>query len=227
VVAPLAGDIGFLARKSGFSIAPTVVMSVTVSISSAQSAAAATYAAGGGVRAAIPIAALKRLVMPIVCGLLLVGCSSRAGSTSHEPGPATTRHMMAMEAHRPPSLPSTNAAKHDTQQYRQRSELSGASGPPAAVVPDVEGMMFAAAVHRLWRAGINVHLVLARESLARRWIVLEQDPAAGMTTPSSGRVNLVLSLHRVGGVEVSRIVECRPVAGDLRDPRCLGKVFRY
>jgi hypothetical protein len=75
--------------------------------------------------------------------------------------------------------------------------------------------------------GIDVDLVLARESHARRWIVLEEDPPAGADTPGSGEINLVVSLHRVGGAGVMGTVECRPDFDHLGNPRCFGKLFKY
>jgi hypothetical protein len=134
-----------------------------------------------------------------------------------------------MDVHRTvsPAPPAPGASNAPAEASDAESEESHASGPPAAVVPDVRGLVFGSAVRQLWRVGIDVDLVLARDSAQPLWNVIEQDPAPGSDTPASGRVNLVLSLHHVGGAGVIRTVACRPELDELRDPYCGGKLLKY
>jgi len=149
---------------------------------------------------------------------LLDGCSS-----SNVPRVTQSPPIIGMDVHRQVSVSPTPAAASG----RDEELGSGASGPPAAVVPDVRGLVFSAAVHRLWSAGIDVDLVLARESGRPLWSVVEQDPPPGGDTPASGRVNLVLSLHHRGGAGVIGTVICKPEMDELRDPYCVGKLVKY
>jgi beta-lactam-binding protein with PASTA domain len=132
-----------------------------------------------------------------------------------------------MDVHRQVSIAPTPSPGRSTGREDESSLGEGASGPPAAIVPDVQGLVFSAAVRHLWRSGINVDLVLARESARPLWSVVEQDPAPGSDTPASGSVNLVLSLHRLGGAGVIGTVICRPEMDELRDPYCVGKLVKY
>jgi hypothetical protein len=81
-------------------------------------------------------------------------------------------------------------------------------------------------VRRLWRSGIDVNLVLARESHEPLYTVIEEDPTPGNDTPATGTVNLVLSLHREGGAGVLQTIACKPEMDEL-DPYCLGKLLKY
>jgi hypothetical protein len=103
----------------------------------------------------------------------------------------------------------------------------GPTGPPAAIVPEVEGMRFARAVHGLWRSGIDYGLVFARESPGGLWSVIQEDPPPGADTPRSGEVNLVIALPHMHGAGVNGTVRCKPEADELEDPYCLGKLFKY
>jgi hypothetical protein len=150
--------------------------------------------------------------------LVLAACSSTHGHRGTESPP-----IIGMDVHRPASVAPTPAASGGGDEELE----SRATGPPAAVVPDVRGLVFAAAVHRLWHAGIDLDLVLARESREPLWNVVEQDPPPGSDTPASGRVNLVLSLHQVGGAGVIGTVVCRPEMDELSDPYCVGKLVKY
>lgn len=103
----------------------------------------------------------------------------------------------------------------------------GPSGPPAAIVPDVTGEVFADAVHRLWQAGISFRLVSARASDRTLWSVIEQDPPPGTDTPNSGVIDLVLAMRVQGNTGTGVAVKCRPSAANLSDPYCLGKLLKY
>lgn len=156
----------------------------------------------------------------LTLALLVAACTSAGamGGTARGPqnGPMDVHRPIASDA----ALPSP-AARGDA------SEEGGASGPPAAVVPDVRGLVFAEAVHRLWRSGIDVNLVLARESREPLYTVIEEDPPPGNDTPGAGTVNLVLSLHRMGGAGVLQTIACKPEMDELDDPYCLGKLLKY
>jgi PASTA domain len=179
-----------------------------------------------------------RLIASLVLAVSLAACSAEgtpeAASTDRGPqnGP--------MDVHRPvasgsgataaasaaaASAPGAQAANGDASEGS--GEGVGPTGPPAAVVPDVEGLVFGSAVRRLWRAGIGVQLVLARSSREPLYDVIEQDPPAGSNTPSAGLVNIVLSLHRTGGAGVLGTVACKPEMDELDDPYCLGKLLKY
>jgi hypothetical protein len=103
----------------------------------------------------------------------------------------------------------------------------GPSGPPAAIVPDVTGVVFADAVHRLWQSGISFRLVHARDSDRTLWSVIEQNPLPGSDTPDSGKIDLVLSMPVQGNTGTGVAVLCRPSAANLADPYCLGKLLKY
>jgi hypothetical protein len=169
-----------------------------------------------------------RLLASIVLGVAVTACSAAPGTTA--PTPAGPQNG-PMDVHR--SVAAAAPSDPDGQRvtaWQDSGEAEGASGPkgpPAAVVPNVEGLVFASAVHRLWQAGIDVQLVIARASHAPRYSVIEQDPGAGSLTPADGVVNLVLSLHRVGGPGVLGTVACKPELEDLDDPYCLGKLLKY
>jgi hypothetical protein len=103
----------------------------------------------------------------------------------------------------------------------------GPSGPPAAIVPDVRGLVFERAVQRLWDAGIDFGLVVARASDSTLWSVLEQHPLHGSDTPDSGRIDLVLSMRVAEGAERQPLRQCDPTAANLADPYCRGKRLQY
>lgn len=157
------------------------------------------------------------LILGIVVGLTLGACSPDSSSPAR--GPA-----IGMDVRRPvraqAPLPATDASEDE-------EGGGGPSGPPAAVVPDVRGLVFSRAVHLLWRAGIDFDLVMARESGAPLWAVIQETPAPGTDTPPSGKVTLVLSLHHHGGAGVIGTVRCKPESGELHDPYCLGKLLKY
>ena len=131
-----------------------------------------------------------------------------------------------MDVHRAMPGATSVAAAGSSSPSGEADEGVGPKGPPSAVVPDVEGLAFGAAVQRLWRSGLDVQLVLARSSDRPLYDVIEQDPGAGTFTPASGEVNLVLSLHREGGAGVLGTVACKPEMEEL-DPYCLGKLLKY
>jgi hypothetical protein len=164
---------------------------------------------------------MKRFGAFVVFALVLAACSSGSGTGgTGRSGPA-----IGMDVRR--SVVSANPAAVTSDSTSTNAEQSGPSGPAAAVVPDVRGMVFSAAVHRLWRAGIAFRLVYGRESNRPLWSVIEENPSPGSDTPGSGRVNLVLSLHHQLGAGVIGIVRCKPEAEQLADPYCLGKLLKY
>jgi hypothetical protein len=169
----------------------------------------------------------KSVAAAVTFAILVVSCASGSGEGSRTGPTETSGTMVGMDVHRSVA-PSPIAAAKEREAY-PGGDADGvpANGPPAAVVPDVQGMAFAAAVRRLRQTGIGVELILGRESHAAAWTVIEQDPVAGSDTPASGEINLILSLHHVGGAEVMGIVECRPDLDRLGNPRCLGKLFKY
>jgi hypothetical protein len=103
----------------------------------------------------------------------------------------------------------------------------GPNGPPAAIVPDVRGMVFADAVHRLWQTGIGFGLVYARPSDRTLWSVLKQNPPPGSDTPNSGEIDLVLSMRSPGSAGTVGTVRCKPTVANLSDPYCIGKLLKY
>jgi hypothetical protein len=103
--------------------------------------------------------------------------------------------------------------------------VRGPSGPPAAIVPDVRGMLFSDAVRLLWRAGIDFEAVYARTADDPRWSVIEQIPPPGSNTPDSGAINLVLSMSEASAG--AAMVRCRPVLQHLSNPYCVGKLLKY
>jgi hypothetical protein len=164
----------------------------------------------------------RLLVALTTLAVLVPACTSADATTDAEPGPQNA----AMDLHRPMATGS-DATPGSPVTGEESSEESGVSGPPAAVVPDVRGLVFAAAVRTLWRSGIDVNLVHARQSHAPLWSVIEEDPPAGSDTPGNGTVNLVLSLHRMGGAGVLQTIACKPEMDELDDPYCLGKLLKY
>jgi hypothetical protein len=107
------------------------------------------------------------------------------------------------------------------------AEGLGPNGPPAAIVPDVTGVVFADAVHRLWEAGIDLRAVYARASDRTLWSVVGQAPPPGSDTPDSGKIDLVLAMRAQGNTGTGVAVLCRPSAANLSDPYCLGKLLKY
>jgi predicted small secreted protein len=172
-----------------------------------------------------------RVALFVVFALALAACNSGAG-TGADPGHTLpmqngmdvrrTGMPNGMEVRRSadPSAPSADAGG-DT------SEGPGPTGPPAAIVPDVRGMVFEDAVHRLWRFGIGFDLVFARQHAGRLWSVIQEDPPPRTDTPRAGKINLVIAMPHMHGAGVNGTVRCKPEADELDDPYCLGKLFKY
>jgi hypothetical protein len=162
-------------------------------------------------------------LLVLVVVFTLCSCASSRGDGGQTQSPP----VIGMDVHRTASLAPPPGVSEAPPGGSEAESESLASGPPAAVVPDVRGLIFASAVRHLWRDGIDVDLVFARDSTEPLWNVIEQNPAPGSDTPASGRVNLVLSLHHVGGAGVIQTVACRPELDELRDPYCGGKLLKY
>jgi hypothetical protein len=161
--------------------------------------------------------------LALVAVLTLCACAPTRGDGEQTQSP----RVIGMDVHRSVSAPPAPGGSDASNESEGEESESHASGPPAAVVPDVRGLIFASAVRQLWRDGIDVDLVFARDSTEPLWTVIEQHPGPGLDTPASGRVNLVLSLHHVGGAGVIETVACRPELDELRDPYCGGKLLKY
>jgi hypothetical protein len=162
---------------------------------------------------------VKRLGFFVAFALVLAACGSGGGSslgTAHGPDTGMGVHRRAQTA-----TTAQGASGGDT------TPEAGPRGPSAAVVPDVKGLSFVAAVHRLWRHGITFGPVYARNDNAPLWSVIEIDPGPGQPTPVSGKVNLTISLHRLRSVGVIGTMRCQPYADNLSDPNCLGKLLKY
>jgi hypothetical protein len=95
------------------------------------------------------------------------------------------------------------------------------------LVPDVVGLMFEPAVHRLRRDGFTLGRVFAHVSVRPISSVISQTPVAGSRQEPRIRVDLVLSLGRVSGLGGNTIIQCRPEEDELDDPYCLGRLVRY
>ncbi|MFL5797818.1 MAG: hypothetical protein ACJ77A_07790 [Actinomycetota bacterium] len=186
----------------------------------------APMTSGGGTRHPGRIAAFLVLV------LALAGCNAAAG-TGADPGP-TLPMQNGMDVRRS-GMPNGMDVRRSAEPQGTRSgdppgdasEEPGPTGPPAAIVPDVRGMVFAAAVHRLWRFGIGFDLVFARKSSGTLWSVIQEDPSPGADTPRSGTINLVIAIPHMRRAGVNGTVRCKPEADELDDPYCLGKLFKY
>jgi PASTA domain len=165
---------------------------------------------------------MRRSASAVLVAVVLAACTAEAaprpdgGTDAERPAPATGmdgRPVAMIRNEPPPPAGWTSTGE------------AGPSGPPAAIVPDVRGMVFADAVRQLWRAGIDFDAVHARQSDGPQWSVLDQNPAPGSDTPDSAAVNLVLSMSRPTGTGV--MVRCRPSRDHLADPYCLGKLLKY
>lgn len=175
---------------------------------------------GGAVRRPRSVGGFVALV------LALAACGSGTGGAARHAGIPGVQN--GMDVRRPAAPGGQTPARGARAVPGARSEDGpGAAGPPAAIVPDVRGMVFPDAVHRLWRSGIDYALVFAREGPGRVWSVVQEDPAPGTNTPGSGAVNLVLAMPHMHGAGPNGTVRCKPETDELDDPYCLGKLFKY
>src|SRR2546423_4146437 len=126
---------------------------------------------------------MKRFGVFVVFALVLAACSSGSGTGgTGRSGPA-----IGMDVRR--SVVSANPAAVTSDSTSTNEEQSGPSGPAAAVVPDVRGMVFSAAVHRLWRAGGAVRLLYGRGAHPPPGSGVEEDPRPRRHTPGRGPGN--------------------------------------
>jgi PASTA domain len=169
------------------------------------------------------VSARGAVVLALLSALLLVDCAniedlrdSQGAANGMDPATAVTPRLATDRA--------TRSWQPMGESAGRRPGDPGPSGPPAAIVPDVRGMAFADAVSRLWQVGIDFRAVYARGSSRPLWSVIHQTPAPGGDTPDSGAIDLILSFSGRGG---SGAIRCGPLARDLTDPFCVGKLLRY
>jgi hypothetical protein len=168
---------------------------------------------------------LARATVVAIVAVLLASCGPSAGGGPAAGHTAAMRNGMDV---RRPVMPDVGMGGGHTRVPPGRDETGpGPSGPPAAIVPDVRGLVFERAVHRLWRSGIDFGLVFARQSPGRLWSVVQEDPPPGADTPRFGKINLVVAIPHMHGATVNGTVRCKPEADELDDPYCLGKLFKY
>ena len=163
--------------------------------------------------------------------LFVAACSSELERQSAEPessmeGRRSAAPVSGMDG-RPPDEATASPQPPPGWVGSSGGHVPGPSGPPAAIVPDVRGMVFADAVHRLWQAGIGFGLVYARPSNRILWSVIEQNPPPGSDTPNSGEIDLVLSMRLGGDNGPMASVRCKPTVANLSDPYCIGKLLKY
>jgi hypothetical protein len=149
--------------------------------------------------------------------IFLAACQSSAGGArSQAPPPGMDVHL---------GSPGAQPTEGDSGEGQGGGEI-GPTGVAAARVPDVRGEVFEDAVRDLWKRGIDYDLVYARDSSRPLYSVIAVEPNPSAPTPSSGAVNLVLSLHdHTGGLMGT--VRCKPEEDELDDPYCLGKLLKY
>jgi hypothetical protein len=173
-----------------------------------------------------------RAALLVVFALFLAACSSavlerQSGAPeSGAEGRASVEPVTGMDG-RPPLEATASPQPPPEWMGGSVGDEPGPNGPPAAIVPDVRGMVFADAVHRLWQTGIGFGLVYARPSDRTRWSVLEQNPPPGSDTPNSGEIDLVLSMRGQESAGTMGTVRCKPTVANLSDPYCLGKLLKY
>ncbi len=167
----------------------------------------------------------------VVVAMFAAGCSS-AGTAPSSAAPGAAREVLVsptpvtgMDGRPPFDAGASPTARPPG--WVGGTTGPGPSGPPAAIVPDVRGMVFEQAVRRLWEAGIDFGLVVARGSDETLWSVLQQNPPPGSDTPDSGAIDLVLSMRAIEGSTETQLRQCDPTAAHLADPYCLGKRLQY
>jgi len=172
----------------------------------------------------------RALVGVVAATLALTGCGGRS-PTRHvrEVSPSTqTRRPIMSDVGMGGEQPGPQGSETEQPGDEGGGENEpGPTGPPAAVIPDVRGLVFERAVEALWRSGIDFGLVFARESPGTLWEVVEEDPPPGTATPASAEVNLVLALPHMHHAGVNGTVRCVPERDELDDTYCLGKLLRY
>jgi hypothetical protein len=173
-----------------------------------------------------------RAALLVVCALLFAACSSaelerQSGAPESGTEISPSVEPVAVMDGRPPVEAAASPQPPPGWVGGSGGDEPGPNGPPAAIVPDVRGMVFADAVHRLWQTGIGFGLVYARPSDRTLWTVLKQNPLPGSDTPNSGEIDLVLSMRSPGSAGTMGTVRCKPTVANLSDPYCIGKLLKY